>query len=73
VTFLLRAPSVFDDDAAIQEHVKSGRARLVKGDALVQADVQHAWEEAAKGTDGGVDLLLFTLGTSPLPLTQSTH
>lgn len=44
----------------IQGYVKSGTVRLIKGDALVQDDVQHAWDEAARG--GDVDLLLFTVG-----------
>jgi hypothetical protein len=64
---------VFDKDEVIQEYVKSGKARLVKGDALVRDDCKKAWEEAAKGepTGEGVDLLLFTVGASssqsPLP------
>lgn len=40
--------------------MKSGKVRLVKGDALIQADVQRAWGEAS--TTGTVDLLLFTVG-----------
>jgi len=67
VTFLLRSPSVFDTDEVIQEHVKSGKARLVKGDAMVKEDLQRAWDEAATGDDGGVDLLLFTLGYTGAP------
>ncbi|KAF8233080.1 hypothetical protein L208DRAFT_1268513 [Tricholoma matsutake] len=63
VTFLLRSPSVFDTDQVIQGYVKSGTVRLIKGDALVQDDVQHAWDEAARG--GDVDLLLFTVGGTP--------
>jgi hypothetical protein len=63
---LLRTPTVFDNDEVIQEYVKSGKARLVKGDALVRDDCKKAWEEAAKGEPGeGVDLLLFTVGASP--------
>jgi len=67
VTFLLRSPSVFDKDEVIQGYVKSGKARLVKGDCLVQEDVKRVWEEAAKGEGGGVDVLLFTLGYSGPP------
>ena len=33
VTFLLRNPSVFDADEAIQRFVRSGRAKLLKGNA----------------------------------------
>lgn len=67
VTFLLRTPSVFDKDEVIQEFVKSGKARLVKGDALVKEDCKKAWEEAAKGEPDseGVDLLVFTVGGTP--------
>jgi len=66
VTFLLRTPSVFDHDDVVQKFVKDGKACLVKGDALVKADVAKAWEEAAKG-DGEqhVDILLFTVGGTP--------
>jgi len=64
VTFLLRSPSAFDGDEVIQEYVKSGKARLVKGDCLVQEDVKRAWDEAAKGDGGSVDVLIFTLGYS---------
>ncbi|KAK7455292.1 hypothetical protein VKT23_011165 [Stygiomarasmius scandens] len=66
VTFLLRNPSVFDADETIQEYIKSGKAILVKGDALVEQDVKRAWEEAAShGPEGKVDLLLFTVGGTP--------
>ncbi|KAI6103401.1 amino acid permease-domain-containing protein [Pisolithus sp. B1] len=66
VTFLLRSPSVFNDDAAIQPYVSSGKARLVKGNALVREDVERAWTEAAKGDDNRpVDFLIFTIGGTP--------
>lgn len=66
VTFLLRSPSVFNDDAAIQRYVSSGKARLVKGNALVREDVERAWTEAAKGDDDRpVDFLVFTVGGTP--------
>ncbi|RDB18811.1 hypothetical protein Hypma_014521 [Hypsizygus marmoreus] len=66
VTFLLRFPSVFDNDEKIQSYVKSGKAFLIKGDALVKDDVQRAWTEAAThSTSGIVDLLLFTVGGTP--------
>ncbi|OBZ69119.1 hypothetical protein A0H81_10877 [Grifola frondosa] len=63
VTFLLRYPSVFDQDATIQKFVKDGKARLVKGDALNAEDVARGWEEARKGDDNSVDLVLFTVGS----------
>jgi hypothetical protein len=60
VTFLLRSPTVFDTDEEIQRYVKNGHAVLVKGDALVSADVQKAWDTASK--DRPVDFLLFSVG-----------
>jgi len=60
VTFLLRSASAFDDDAVIQKYVKSGNARLVKGDATNEADTRRAWEEA-----GVVDAIIFSVGTYP--------
>ncbi|KAH7889267.1 hypothetical protein F5I97DRAFT_1842986 [Phlebopus sp. FC_14] len=67
VTFLLRKPAVFDDDETIKKYVQKGKARLVQGDALVKADVQRAWDEAAKGEgeeNRSVDLLIFTVGST---------
>ncbi|KAF7321868.1 MYND-type domain-containing protein [Mycena kentingensis (nom. inval.)] len=60
VTLLLRNPSTFDNDEVIQRFVKSGRARLVKGDATSEEDMHGAW--AAAGT---VDTVIFTVGTYP--------
>jgi hypothetical protein len=65
VTFLMRSPSSFDDDQAVQKYVKSGKARLIKGDALVLADVQSVW--AAASTDQPVDVLIFTVGYTGSP------
>ncbi|THU96942.1 hypothetical protein K435DRAFT_778301 [Dendrothele bispora CBS 962.96] len=66
VTFLLRNPSVFDADETIQKHVKSGKALLVKGDALIEQDVKRVWEEAAAhGPEGKVDQVIFTVGGTP--------
>jgi len=66
VTFLLRSPSAFDADSTIQKYVTSGKARLIKGDALVKDDVKKGWVEAAKGQgDEKVDVLLFTVGGTP--------
>jgi hypothetical protein len=62
VTFLLRSPSAFDNDATIQEYLKSGKARLVKGDALNSEDAKAAWVEASR--DKPVDLFLSTVGFS---------
>lgn len=65
VTFLLRSATAFDDDEVIQKYVKSGKARLIQGDALVPADVKNAW--AAASMDRPVDLLLFTVGFTGNP------
>ncbi|KAJ7130180.1 hypothetical protein C8R44DRAFT_829667 [Mycena epipterygia] len=60
VTFLLRSPAVFDEDALIQGYVKSGKARLLKGDATNEADTRRAWNEA-----GVVDAVFFSVGITP--------
>ncbi|KAK7005765.1 NAD(P)-bd-dom domain-containing protein [Favolaschia claudopus] len=60
VTLLLRSPSAFDEDAAMQKYVRSGHARLLKGDATIEADTQRAWDQA-----GVVDAVIFTIGTYP--------
>ncbi|TEB39575.1 hypothetical protein FA13DRAFT_1619121 [Coprinellus micaceus] len=70
VTFLLRSPSAFDNDAEVQKHLQSGKARLVKGDATNSEDVQSAWAEAGK--ERPVDLLLFTVGFTGTPTFQLT-
>jgi hypothetical protein len=57
VTFLLRSPSIFDKDVLIQTYLKSGNARIVKGDATQEADTRRAWDEA-----GVVDAVLFSVG-----------
>ncbi|KAF8834785.1 hypothetical protein BDN67DRAFT_1006022 [Paxillus ammoniavirescens] len=75
VTFLLRKVEVFDGNETIQKYVEQGKARLVQGDALIKDDVQRAWDEAAKGDDKPVDLLLFTVGFTVIPVAyaKSTH
>lgn len=62
MTFLLRSPEVFDNDEEILKHVKTGKAQLVKGDALVTEDVRRVWEKATE--EAPVDLALFTVGFS---------
>ncbi|KAJ7282763.1 hypothetical protein C8J57DRAFT_1218941 [Mycena rebaudengoi] len=57
LTFLLRRSSAFAEDPQMQPYITSGHVRTVQGDALVQADVQRAWDAA-----GDVDTLIFTLG-----------
>ncbi|KAF7321890.1 NAD(P)-bd-dom domain-containing protein [Mycena kentingensis (nom. inval.)] len=60
ITFLLRNPSSFANDQTIQAAVQSGRAKLVKGDAMNEADCRLAWETA-----GLVDALVFSVGGIP--------
>ncbi|KAG5651873.1 hypothetical protein H0H81_007093 [Sphagnurus paluster] len=63
VTFLLRNLAVFDEEKNIQECVKSKKAFLVKGDAMIQEDVKRAWDTAAKAVpSGNIDLLVITVG-----------
>ena len=65
VTFLLRNTSVFDADESIQPFVRSGKARLVKGDALNIDDVARGWAEAQAASEAQhVDVLLFSVGQS---------
>jgi len=63
VTFLLRSTSVFDNDEVVQGYIKSGKARLIKGDGLIKDDVKRAWEES--GRDRPVDTVVFTVGGKP--------
>ena len=60
VVFLLRSTSVFDDDATLKPYIQSGKAILVKGDALIKSDVANAWNKANEGSPA--DLILFTIG-----------
>ncbi|KIO24806.1 hypothetical protein M407DRAFT_76466 [Tulasnella calospora MUT 4182] len=61
VIFQLRNVSAFDDDAEMQPFIKSGQAKLIKGDALVQDDARTTWTEA--NADGvPVEVVLLTVG-----------
>jgi hypothetical protein len=60
VTFLLRSPTIFDDDNTIQKYVASGTARFVKGDALNEEDCRKGWIEASK--EAPVDYCIFSVG-----------
>jgi hypothetical protein len=55
---------MLDEDVSVQKYVQSGHARLVYGDALIEADVRRGWEEAGKGgsIEGAVDFLISTVG-----------
>ncbi|KAJ7072017.1 hypothetical protein C8F01DRAFT_972960 [Mycena amicta] len=60
VTFLLRSPSVFDEDRVIQRFIAAGRARLVQGDATNEQETIRGWEAA-----GVVDAVVFSVGGTP--------
>jgi NAD(P)-dependent dehydrogenase (short-subunit alcohol dehydrogenase family) len=60
VTIVVRNPSNLESDPALVEHVKSGKARLVKGDATDEESLAKAWAEASSVAP--VDLILFTVG-----------
>lgn len=66
VIYLLRNPSVFDNDANIQPFLSTKKARIVKGDALVKNDVARTWSEATSDSKP-VNYLLFTLGILACP------
>jgi NAD(P)-dependent dehydrogenase (short-subunit alcohol dehydrogenase family) len=67
VIFLLRNPSVFDNDEVIKRHIEQGTASLVKGDALISDDVKRAWDETVRSDSQAVDLLVFTVGQPRFP------
>ncbi|KAG9016241.1 hypothetical protein FRB90_003633 [Tulasnella sp. 427] len=57
----LRNLAAFDNDSEMLPYVKSGLAKLVKGDALVEEDVRAAWIRANQ--DGlPVDAVLLSVG-----------
>ncbi|KAG8735649.1 hypothetical protein FRC10_010299 [Ceratobasidium sp. 414] len=62
-TFLLRHPGTIKSDESISSYINSGKAIIVPGDSLVEADVQRAWD-AAKG-NGQVDAVYFGIGAEP--------
>ena len=69
MTFLVRRLTVFDADETMQSYVRSGKARLVKGDALDMDAVVRGYAKAqAAHPSGLVDVVLCSLGTPPLIL-----
>ncbi|KAG6836675.1 hypothetical protein H0H93_005093 [Arthromyces matolae] len=68
VTFLLRNPTVFDQDSSIQRFLTSTPplAHLVQGDALIKSDVERARTDAiSHSSSGQIDIVLFTVGATP--------
>jgi len=62
-TLLLRFPETMESSPALSSYIKDGKAKLVRGDGLVEADVQHAWDAAR--VDGEVDAVFFGIGGNP--------
>ncbi|KAG8682884.1 hypothetical protein FRC08_014669 [Ceratobasidium sp. 394] len=62
-TMLLRRPGAMESDPSVGPYIKNGKAIIVPGDGLVEADVQRAWD-TAKG-DGEVDAVFFGIGGDP--------
>lgn len=60
MTFMLRKPSVFDQDVKMQKYIQEGRAKILKGDATIRTDIQKALLEAR--LDGKLDAVLFSVG-----------
>ncbi|KAF9017354.1 hypothetical protein BDZ89DRAFT_1165779 [Hymenopellis radicata] len=63
VTFLLRNPSAFDGNEELAPFISSGKAILVKGDAMKQDEIKSAWDAASE--HGPIDVILFTVGGIP--------
>lgn len=60
VVFQLRSPAALDNNEEMQPFIQSGKAILIKGDALNKEQVETAWKTANEGSP--VDLVLFTVG-----------
>ena len=56
MTFLVRKPETFKDDAGVQVHIAAGRATVIVGDATAAADLQKAIDVATP------DYILFSVG-----------
>ncbi|KIY61902.1 hypothetical protein CYLTODRAFT_459463 [Cylindrobasidium torrendii FP15055 ss-10] len=63
VHFLLRSTSIFDGNSEVRLFIQSGKAKLIQGDALKEADVKAAWDFALSTSP--VDLVVFTIGAIP--------
>ncbi|CAE6517204.1 unnamed protein product [Rhizoctonia solani] len=62
-TLLLRKPEAMESDPSMSEYIKNGKVKLVRGDGLVQEDVQRVWNVAS--SEGQVDLVFFGIGGEP--------
>ena len=62
VIFFIRNPTLLENDPEVQPFLESKHAKLVRGDAMIEADVFSAWNEAM--ADGiPIDYVLFSIGT----------
>jgi NAD(P)-dependent dehydrogenase (short-subunit alcohol dehydrogenase family) len=60
--FFVRNPTPLENDPEVQPYLQSKHAKLIRGDALNEADVTSAWNEAM--ADGvPIDYVLFSVGT----------
>ncbi len=64
ITYLLRSPNAFDNDAEMLHFIKEGKVNLVRGDGLDAESIRNGWAKALEVGNGKVDVVLFTLGTS---------
>lgn len=62
VTFLLRKPSVFDNDSEMQSFIKEGKAKIVQGDATNRSDIKGVIDSAV---ESGLDVILSSVGKYP--------
>ncbi|KAG9127094.1 hypothetical protein FRC07_000697 [Ceratobasidium sp. 392] len=62
-TLLLRRPEAVEADSTIGSYISDGKLKVVRGDGLIEADVQQAWT-TAKG-DQEVDAVFFGIGGEP--------
>ncbi|CUA77729.1 hypothetical protein RSOLAG22IIIB_06743 [Rhizoctonia solani] len=62
-TLLLRKPEALESDPSMSDYIKSSKAKLVRGDGLIQEDVQNVWDIAS--SEGPVDLVFFGIGGEP--------
>ncbi|QRW09285.1 hypothetical protein RhiLY_08284 [Ceratobasidium sp. AG-Ba] len=54
-TFLLRRPEAMESDASMTTYIKDGKAKIIHGDGLVEADPR----------DGEIDYIFFGIGGEP--------
>ncbi|KAH7101661.1 hypothetical protein BKA62DRAFT_702791 [Auriculariales sp. MPI-PUGE-AT-0066] len=63
VSLFVRSANRFDDDQAIQGHIRAGRARVVVGDGLNEEDVRRAVHSDS------FDFILISIGATQIKMT----